>query len=673
MDARRVRRAVAAAVVAAAASAAVALSVAARAAAAGGTPSGAPPPAPVHGAVRAVAAAAAAATPTSPPPALTSFGSCRWQGDYFRAAASSPEALCRLVGCRRRSRRSRIVGGLAPTGGGGGGGGGGATGTNVQVEGVDEADVIKGDGSVQYVVSNGTLHVLSVRRGGADAVHVGSVAVAGAEELLADGSALLVIGRGAWRVDGHGVMQMVTRLTRVDASTRDAPVVTSTVDVQGRVTAARSVGGAARVVVTTALGVAVNAWARSRPNFSDVREAIAASPDHVWVPTYTLRRFPRGGGAPTVTSGPLASCARTYRPRAFAGWTITTVLSLPVGEAGAAGDFGAGAALPGGVAVVSGSGHVYASTNAVYVTTTAVDRRAADLVTDVHAFSTTGASGVYVASTALAGRLLNEWALYERADVLFAATTSSPWSETASSSTLTALKVRGRALETVGTVPRIGVGEAITAVRYVGELAFVVTFREVDPLYAIDLRVPSRMVTLGALKVPGFSRYLHPLAPGLLLGLGVSVGAPGEWRRFAKASLFRVPSAETVDGAGRLAELATWTPPPIARRPAAYGSAWQADSDHRAFLYLPARRLIVAPLDVYDEKGGRAEATLLRVAPGGAGFSVATRITHRGAGSAGARIRRAVAMAGRYLWTVAPGGIEVRDLDTLRVTSRAAL
>ncbi|OSX77972.1 hypothetical protein BU14_0126s0011 [Porphyra umbilicalis] len=347
------------------------------------------------------------------------------------------------------------------------------------------------------------------------------------------------------------------------------------------------------------------------------RDAIAVTPDDAWVPTYTLRRFPRGGGEPTVTSGPLASCARTYRPRAFAGWSITTVLSLPVGEAGAVGDFGAGEAVPGGVAVVSGPGHVYASTNSVYVTTTELDHRAGDLTTDVHAFSTTGPSAVYVASTALTGRLLNQWALYERAGVLFAATTSSPSSVTASSSTLTALEVRGRALATVGTVPRIGVGEAITAVRYVGALAFVVTFREVDPLYAIDLRVPSRMVTLGALKVPGFSRYLHPLAPGLLLGLGVSVGAPGEWRRFAKASLFRVPSAATDGGAGRLTELATWTPPPIARRPAASGSAWQADNDHRAFLYLPARRLIVAPLDVYDDKGGRTEVTLLRVAPGG--------------------------------------------------------
>jgi len=99
----------------------------------------------------------------------------------------------------------------------------------------------------------------------------------------------------------------------------------------------------------------------------------------------------------------------------------------------------------------------------------------------------------------------------------------------------------------------------------------------------------------------------------------------------------------------------------------------QADDDHHAFLYEPAHRLIVAALHVFDAGGGRDEVTLLRVALGGAGLSLVARLTHRGEGTAPARITRAVAMGGRILWTVAPRGVEVRDLDSLRVTSRAAL
>jgi len=97
-----------------------------------------------------------------------------------------------------------------------------------------------------------------------------------------------------------------------------------------------------------------------------------------------------------------------YRPRACAGWSTTTVLPLAVGEAGAAAGFGAGATVSGGVAVVAGFRHVYASTNTVYVTTSALERRGVNLTTDVHAFSTTGPSAVYATSTALAGRLLNQ-------------------------------------------------------------------------------------------------------------------------------------------------------------------------------------------------------------------------------------------------------------------------
>jgi len=651
MDARRVRRAVAAAVVAAAASAAVVLSVAAGTAAAGGTPSVSLPATPLLGVVRATGAAAGSTSP-----ALKSFGSCRWLADYFRTEVSSREELCSIWGCYKRGVRVRpnVIA---------------ATSTNVQVEGVDEPDIIKGNGSVQYLVSKGHFYVLAVRGRGAEAVRVGSVKVGQAKALLADGSSMLVIGRPSRVDENPDAGWIVTRLTRVDASTLEAPVITSTVDVQGRIVASRSIGGTARLVIKTNIWLALSKKVQPLDNLTAVAEFVAALPGEAWAPTYTLRRFPVGGGEPTVTTAPLASCARTYRPRVFEGWVITTVLALPVDEVAYAGDFGSAAELPGGVAVVSGAGVIYASRKAVYVTSER-GGTSSKPQTDVHAFSIKGPSAVYVASTNLAGRLLNQWAFYQRRDILFVATTLSPRSRVASSSTLSALKVQGRTFTTVGTVPRIGVGEAITAVRYLGDLAFVVTFRDVDPLYAIDLRDPSRMVTLGALKVPGFSRYLQPLAPGLLLGLGVSV-TPA--RLFAKASLFRVPSAATVDNDTRLGELAVWTPPPIAGRPPSYRSSWQADTDHRAFLYLPARRLIIAPLDVRDREGRRTEATLLRVAPDGAGFTLVARVTHQLAGKPAGRITRAVVIDGRYLWTVAPGGVEVRDLDTLLVTSRAEL
>ena len=72
----------------------------------------------------------------------------------------------------------------------------------------------------------------------------------------------------------------------------------------------------------------------------------------------------------------------------------------------------------------------------------------------------------------------------------------------------------------VGSVGGLGRGERIYAVRYIGDTGFVVTFRQVDPLYTLDLSDPKAPRVAGELKVPGYSAYLHPLGDGLLLGVG---------------------------------------------------------------------------------------------------------------------------------------------------------
>ena len=56
--------------------------------------------------------------------------------------------------------------------------------------------------------------------------------------------------------------------------------------------------------------------------------------------------------------------------------------------------------------------------------------------------------------------------------------------------------------------------------RFVGDIGYVVTFRQIDPLYTIDLSTPERPRVLGELKIPGYSAYLHPIGDDLLLGIG---------------------------------------------------------------------------------------------------------------------------------------------------------
>ena len=86
----------------------------------------------------------------------------------------------------------------------------------------------------------------------------------------------------------------------------------------------------------------------------------------------------------------------------------------------------------------------------------------------------------------------------------------------------------------------MGVGEQVHSVRFLEDLAYVVTFRQIDPLYAIDLSEPRTRRVLGELKIPGFSEYLHPLGDGLLLGVGREVDPATGIDQGLKISLFDV-------------------------------------------------------------------------------------------------------------------------------------
>ena len=69
--------------------------------------------------------------------------------------------------------------------------------------------------------------------------------------------------------------------------------------------------------------------------------------------------------------------------------------------------------------------------------------------------------------------------------------------------------------------------ETIESMRWFDGLAIMVTFRQVDPLYAVDLTDPAAPTLMGSLKIPGFSEYLHPLGSQRLVGIGQDADASG--------------------------------------------------------------------------------------------------------------------------------------------------
>lgn len=178
---------------------------------------------------------------------------------------------------------------------------------------------------------------------------------------------------------------------------------------------------------------------------------------------------------------------------------------------------------------------IYSSTNGFYIGGSANEPWFGfPSFTAIHKFELTETSIEYKASASLAGSL--GWGdpsfrMSEYQNNLRIVTSSFNQTKNRLEHHLTILREDGsRQLQTIASLPNndnpepIGKpGEDIFSVRFTNNRAYIVTFERIDPLYVIDLAQPENPVIAGALEIPGFSRYLHPLSSDWLLGIGNEV------------------------------------------------------------------------------------------------------------------------------------------------------
>jgi hypothetical protein len=171
-----------------------------------------------------------------------------------------------------------------------------------------------------------------------------------------------------------------------------------------------------------------------------------------------------------------------------------------------------------------------------------------DARTQIHRYDARGTSATtYRATGDVPGFVLNQYSMSEHQDRLRVATTREPlWfpdgSATESESRVTVLAEAAGRLTTVGGVGGLGKGERIYAVRFLGDRGYVVTFRQTDPLYTLDLSDPTAPRVRGELKILGYSAYLHPVGEDRLLGVGQDATERGQTTG-AQLSLFDVSDA----------------------------------------------------------------------------------------------------------------------------------
>ena len=497
------------------------------------------------------------------------------------------------------------------------------SGTNVQEIGVDEADIIKTDGERIYLVAANQLVVVDVD----ERVVIGSVDLPQSwnSELFLAGDEILLIGSG-WFEQGFGFPELaadgdaeasfaddiaieepwygsnIVRVTRISIDGSGDPEIVESIVVEGDYVSARAVDGVARVII------------RSNPQYnfpfvypqSESGEDIARDANQAavreselsdWLPAYGLE----GADGAITDTGLLPDCGAVHAPTEFAGFGILSVLSVPV--AGDIDDRDTTSVLaPGNI--------VYGSTESIFVATqtwpdwgileddeSAWEEAWNARHTSIHRFALSDTGAAYTASGSVPGDVRDQFSFSEHAGHLRVVTTTGDvWAQTSESFVRVLRETDGELIE-VGSVGDMGNGEAVQSVRFVGDVGYVVTFRQIDPFYTLDLSDPENPRVVGELKIPGFSSYLHPIGDGRVLGVGSDADLDGRVTG-SKVSIFDVS-----DPANPL-EVSVWQAP----------GAWNDIGwEHRSFLWWAPESIAVVPVNVWENGENWAGAVVLKV------------------------------------------------------------
>lgn len=196
----------------------------------------------------------------------------------------------------------------------------------------------------------------------------------------------------------------------------------------------------------------------------------------------------------------------------------------------------------------------------------------------------------YNAETKIDGYINNQFSMSEKDGYFRIATTNGiMWNLT--DETTNTLYVLNDKLEQVGKLEGLAKGEKIYSVRYVDDKAYIVTFKEIDPLFVIDLSNPSKPKVLGELKIPGYSTYLHPYDENHIIGFGYDT--KGDGTRITTNGL-KMVMFDTTD----LSNPKELFKVNIGDR---YTSS-DLTFDHKALLYMKDKNLIAFPIIKYSRK-----------------------------------------------------------------------
>lgn len=511
------------------------------------------------------------------------------------------------------------------------------SGTNNQEDDVDEADFVETDGNMLYVARNGALTIVDRDLNVASQVSL-SGNVVGA---FLSGGRLTVItqsGYGSWygpmvRLAGPGGMPYgwggdpQTTVTVFDVTDATAPAIASQTTFDGSFHDARAVDGVVYLVLDTPFDLpelhytdtpvdpgeitgdpAEGIVSKPAPWSSEITgyrtyetwdEYVARVGDQI-VSLSLPHAYTVDAQGNSVDIGVVTTAQNIVGPRSDdLAQSMLTLLSIDSSAATTESGFDSSIASM----VPAYGSTVYMTAGALYLATTEshYSSTSSSQDTRIDRYTIDGTKLGWQGTGVVSGTLINQFAMDEEGGYLRVAThnSASAWTPGGSWSTqndngVYILDTAGATLDEVGRLTGLAPGEQLYAARFIGDKAYLVTFLQTDPLFAIDLSDPTSPTLEGELVIPGFSNYLQSVGNGLLLGIGQE-RETGTWNTHLHASLFDV-----TDGANLIQ---------IERQYLDGGAQWswsEAQFDHHALLYSPEDGLLVLPMAAsgYDPETG---------------------------------------------------------------------
>jgi uncharacterized secreted protein with C-terminal beta-propeller domain len=401
--------------------------------------------------------------------------------------------------------------------------------TNVQVEGVDEGDTVKTDGTYVYVVS-GQKVVIVKAYPPEEAAIVSTILVdATVKQIFMNQARLAVFSENVTQSGFRSIVKVY------DVSDKQNPIAGRDEAFDGRYYASRMMGDYVYVVI---------------------RQGVCTTPEgEVALPKAYMKEA-------TVTT---PANRIYYSDVASWGYVYTTIVAANMQEDTEPSSYR--------TVMMPQEAKLYVSCENIYLAAYT------ESTTFIHRIHIDQDEIEIAADGQVPGSVLNQFSMDEHEDHFRIATTSNSWPPN------NQLYVLNMELEKVGSLTDIAPTETIHSVRFMGDIAYLVTFKKVDPFFVIDLSNPNDPNILGELKITGYSDYLHPFDESRVIGVGKETADVGSfaWHQGVKISLFDVSDPTEPN------ELAKYV---IGDR----GSDSPVLTDHKAFLFDKRRNLVVLPV-----------------------------------------------------------------------------